>query len=166
MSWVMSNATIQKKASKAAVEQAISERDSVALAIGINVNITLLFAVDSYIKTAEAYMGGLEKRAAKGDSDSMALAIDLSKIASGASFFLSRIDTKVDAKLKRGIDDIAHEAKLPAVQGKVAIANAKIAYHRIQKNYSKPEMASLSSQRSECTAITLGQYQHQRPQIQ
>lgn len=104
-----------------AVAQAISE--------GINVNTTLLFSVDSYIKTAEAYMSGLEKRAAQGK--------DISNIAAVASFFLSRIDSnvdgKIDAKLKRGIDDISLEAKLQAVRGKVAIANAKIAYQEYQK---------------------------------
>jgi transaldolase len=104
-----------------AVTQAISE--------GINVNTTLLFSVDSYIKTAEAYMSGLEKRAAQGE--------DISNIAAVASFFLSRIDTnidaKIDAKLKRGIDYISLEAKLQAVRGKVAIANAKIAYQEYKK---------------------------------
>ncbi|MDZ8238754.1 MAG: transaldolase [Nostoc sp. ChiQUE01a] len=104
-----------------AVEQAIAE--------GMNVNITLLFSVESYINTAWAYIRGLEKRASVGK--------DISKIASVASFFLSRIDNnidaKIDAKLKKGVDDIAVEAKLKAVQGKVAIANAKIAYQEYQK---------------------------------
>ncbi|WP_414526412.1 transaldolase [Nodularia chucula] len=104
-----------------AVEQAISE--------GININTTLLFSVDSYINTAEAYMRGLETRAERGE--------DISKIAAVASFFLSRIDSNVDGKiedkLKRGIDDISHEAKLRAVKGKVAIANAKIAYQEYKK---------------------------------
>ena len=104
-----------------AAEQVIAE--------GMNVNITLLFAVDSYINTAWAYIGGLEKRLAEGK--------DISKVASVASFFLSRIDSnvdgKIDAKLKKGVDDIAVEAKLRAVKGKVAIANAKIAYQEYKK---------------------------------
>ncbi len=104
-----------------AVEQAISE--------GINVNITLLFSVESYVNTAWAYIRGLEKRLQEGK--------DISKIASVASFFLSRIDNnidaKIDAKLKKGVDDINLEAKLRAVQGKVAIANAKIAYQEYKK---------------------------------
>ncbi|MDM9583498.1 MULTISPECIES: transaldolase [unclassified Nostoc] len=104
-----------------AVEQVISE--------GMNVNITLLFSVESYINTAMAYIRGLEKRLAEGK--------DISKIASVASFFLSRIDSnidgKIDAKLKKGVDDIAVEAKLRAVKGKVAIANAKIAYQEYKK---------------------------------
>ncbi|MBD2682352.1 MULTISPECIES: transaldolase [Nostoc] len=104
-----------------AVEQAIAE--------GINVNITLLFSVESYVNTAWAYIRGLEKRASDGK--------DISEIASVASFFLSRIDNnidaKIDAKLKKGVDDIAVEAKLKAVKGKVAIANAKIAYQEYKK---------------------------------
>ncbi|MDZ8264086.1 transaldolase [Nostoc sp. ChiQUE01b] len=104
-----------------AVEQVIAE--------GMNVNITLLFSVESYINTAMAYIRGLEKRVAEGK--------DISKIASVASFFLSRIDSnidgKIDAKLKKGVDDIAVEAKLRAVKGKVAIANAKIAYQEYKK---------------------------------
>lgn len=104
-----------------AVEQAIYE--------GMNVNVTLLFSVQSYIETAWAYIRGLEKRAAEGK--------DISKIASVASFFLSRIDSnidaKVDAELKQGVDRIEKEAKLTAVRGKVAIANAKIAYQEYKK---------------------------------
>ncbi|MFQ4143072.1 transaldolase [Chlorogloeopsis sp. ULAP02] len=104
-----------------AVEQVISE--------GMNVNITLLFSVQSYINTAWAYIRGLEKRAAEGK--------DISKIASVASFFLSRIDSnidgKIDAKLAKGVDDINVEAKLRKIRGKVAIANAKIAYQEYKK---------------------------------
>ncbi|MCX7594208.1 MAG: transaldolase [Fischerella sp.] len=104
-----------------AVEQAISE--------GINVNITLLFSVQSYINTAWAYIRGLEKRVAQGE--------DISKIASVASFFLSRIDSnidgKIDAKLAKGVDNLNAEAKLRKIRGKVAIANAKIAYQEYKK---------------------------------
>ncbi|TVP56842.1 MAG: transaldolase [Nodularia sp. (in: Bacteria)] len=116
-----------------AVEQAIAE--------GININTTLLFSVDSYINTAEAYMCGLEKRVAQGQ--------DISKIAAVASFFLSRIDSnvdgKIDAKMKRGIDDISHEAKLQAVRGKVAIANAKIAYQEYKKIIQSDRWQSLAA---------------------
>jgi len=94
-----------------AVEQVISE--------GINVNVTLLFSLDSYVETAWTYIRGLEKRA-EGK--------DISKISSVASFFLSRIDSNIDKRIdetQQGIDDIALEAKLRAVKGKVAIANAK-----------------------------------------
>ncbi|NJM22728.1 MAG: transaldolase [Richelia sp. RM2_1_2] len=104
-----------------AVEQVISE--------GMNVNITLLFSVDSYLNTAWAYIRGLEKRVAEGK--------DISRISSVASFFLSRIDSnidgKIDEKLSQGVDDINLEAKLKSVKGKVAIANAKIAYQEYKK---------------------------------
>jgi transaldolase len=104
-----------------AVEQVISD--------GINVNVTLLFSVDSYVETAWAYIRGLEKRAEKGE--------DISKIASVASFFLSRIDSNIDAridkKLSQGVDDLNMEARLKAVKGKIAIANAKIAYQKYKE---------------------------------
>ena len=101
-----------------------------AIASGINVNITLLFSVDSYVKAAKAYMSGLEARlAASGPID---------KIHSVASFFLSRIDTKVDQILDLrlgtiGTETLSEEARLSAVKGKVAIANAKIAYQKQQE---------------------------------
>jgi transaldolase len=117
-----------------AVEQAISE--------GVNVNITLLFSVNSYINTAWAYIRGLEKRAKEGK--------DISKVASVASFFLSRIDSnvdgKIDAKLARGVDDISHEARLRAVRGKVAIANAKIAYQEYKKIIQGDRWQTLANQ--------------------
>ncbi|MBW4605040.1 MAG: transaldolase [Calothrix sp. FI2-JRJ7] len=105
-----------------AVEQVISE--------GINVNVTLLFSLSSYEETAWAYIRGLESRVNKGE--------DISKIASVASFFLSRIDIKVDQMIEDrikaiGSDDLAAQARLLAVKGKVAIANAKIAYQKFQE---------------------------------
>ncbi|NJL83801.1 MAG: transaldolase [Chloroflexaceae bacterium] len=115
-----------------AVEQAISE--------GINVNITLLFSVDSYVETAWAYIRGLEKRAAAGE--------DISQIASVASFFLSRIDSKIDdaidAKLKVGMDNLDVAAKLEAVKGKVAIANAKVAYQQYKEIFSGDRWQALA----------------------
>ncbi|NJK37337.1 MAG: transaldolase [Oscillatoriales cyanobacterium RM2_1_1] len=103
-----------------AVERVIAE--------GINVNVTLLFSVQSYINTAWAYIKGLEARVAKGQ--------DISKIASVASFFLSRIDSNIDDRIDQklaGIDDMNCKAKLEAVKGKVAIANAKVAYQEYKK---------------------------------
>jgi transaldolase len=103
-----------------AVEQVISE--------GINVNVTLLFSVQSYVDTAWAYIQGLEKRADAGH--------DISKIASVASFFLSRIDSLIDDQLEAKIKAASSPevaAKLKAIEGKVAIANAKIAYQEYKK---------------------------------
>ena len=104
-----------------AFEQVISE--------GMNVNVTLLFSVGSYVNTAWSYIRGLEAMVAQGK--------DISKIASVASFFLSRIDSNIDARidatLKKGVDLMEMEAKLTAVKGKVAIANAKIAYQKYKE---------------------------------
>lgn len=101
-----------------------------AIAEGINVNITLLFSVDSYVAAAWAYIRGLEARVAKGQP--------IDKIASVASFFLSRIDSKIDQmideKLQRvGTETLNEEARLSKIKGKVAIANAKIAYQKYQE---------------------------------
>lgn len=82
-----------------------------AIAEGINVNVTLLFAVDRYLDAADAYLAGLERFAAVGG--------DLARVSSVASFFVSRVDTAVDAEL-----GTAH----PDLQGKAAIANARVAY--------------------------------------
>jgi len=92
---------------------------------GINVNITLLFAQQVYEQVVEAYLSGLEALAAKGG--------DISQIASVASFFVSRIDTEVDKLLDEKIaraNDPDEKARLAALKGKVAIANAKLAYQR------------------------------------
>jgi transaldolase len=111
-----------------------------AIREGINVNVTLLFSVDSYIETAWAYIRGLEKRSAEGK--------DISKIASVASFFLSRIDSnidsRIDAKLKAGVDTLEQEAKLRAIKGKVAIANAKIAYQKYKEIYGSDRWQALA----------------------
>jgi transaldolase len=116
-----------------AVEKVIAE--------GINVNVTLLFSVPSYIETAQAYIRGLEARVQAGQ--------DVSKIASVASFFLSRIDSnidgKIDAKLKAGVDRPEKEAKLVAIKGKMAIANAKIAYQEYKKIIQGERWKALSA---------------------
>ncbi|MEY2857373.1 MAG: hypothetical protein RLZZ74_1685 [Cyanobacteriota bacterium] len=105
-----------------AIERIISE--------GINVNVTLLFSVDSYVNAAWAYIQGLEQRLLKKQP--------INKIASVASFFLSRIDTKIDfyldERLKEiGTETLSEEARLNQVKGKVAIANAKIAYQKYKE---------------------------------
>ncbi|MBN8561500.1 MAG: transaldolase [Leptolyngbya sp. UWPOB_LEPTO1] len=109
------------------------------IADGINVNVTLLFSVQSYVNTAWAYIRGLEKRVEKGE--------DISKIASVASFFLSRIDSSIDAqideKLAKGVDTAEQEAKLRAVKGKIAIANAKIAYQEYKTIINDPRWLAL-----------------------
>jgi len=95
------------------------------IADGINVNITLLFAQEVYEQVVEAYLSGLETLAAMGG--------DISRIASVASFFVSRIDTAVDKLLDEKIaraNDPNEKARLAGLKGKIAIANAKLAYQR------------------------------------
>jgi transaldolase len=87
---------------------------------GVNVNVTLLFAVERYREIAEAYIRGLERRAEAGEP--------VDRAASVASFFVSRVDTKVDAALEGSGRD--------GLRGKAAVANAKIAYADFQELFS------------------------------
>ena len=113
---------------------------------GININVTLLFAVEAYEAVAEAYLDGLEQLSQRGG--------DLSTVASVASFFISRIDTLIDEKLSQAIeaaDSAEQKAKIENLLGKVAIANAKIAYaayknlmaserwHALEANGARPQ---------------------------
>src|SRR5579864_1824641 len=100
---------------------------------GNNINITLIFAVDRYDEVVEAYISGLEKLHKSGG--------DLSKVASVASFFVSRVDTKVDKMLAEKIaatSDPAQKRSLERLYGKAAIANSKLAYEHFQKLFSGP----------------------------
>ena len=107
---------------------------------GININITLLFAQWVYEDVAEAFLQALEARAKKGQ--------DISQIASVASFFVSRIDTlidsQIDAKLKTATD-AKQSALLSSLQGRVAIANAKLTYHKYHEIYGGPRWKALAA---------------------
>jgi transaldolase/glucose-6-phosphate isomerase len=107
---------------------------------GININITLLFAQWVYEDVAEAFLQALEARAKKGQ--------DISHIASVASFFVSRIDTlidsQIDAKLKT-VTDPKQSALLTSLQGRVAIANAKLTYHKYHEIYGGPRWKALAA---------------------
>lgn len=107
---------------------------------GLNVNVTLLFAIDSYVETFWAYIRGLEGRVADGQP--------IDHIASVASFFLSRIDTKVDQQIAErlvGIDDLSRKAQLESVLGKVAIANAKVAYQKYKEILASDRWQALAA---------------------
>jgi len=97
---------------------------------GININVTLLFAQESYAKVAEAYVAGLEKRASENK--------ELSNVASVASFFVSRIDSLIDSQIEEKLKDASGEEKatLENLRGKVAIANAKMAYQTYEEIFS------------------------------
>src|SRR5215467_6226900 len=108
---------------------------------GININITLLFSQQVYAEVAEAYISGLEAFAKKGG--------DPHRIASVASFFVSRIDTLVDDELDKKIaaaTDPAEKARLQGLKGKMAIANAKLAYQLYKKIYSEARWQRLAQQ--------------------
>jgi transaldolase len=92
---------------------------------GINVNITLLFSVARYERVVDAYLAGLERRASAGDP--------IGSVASVASFFVSRVDAKADAVLPPGSD----------LRGRVAIANARLAYARYRDRFSGPRWRAL-----------------------
>jgi transaldolase len=107
-----------------AIEAAIGE--------GININITLMFSVDVYRDVARAYIAGLRRRLAAGD--------EIGRVASVASFFVSRVDTKVD----KALDAIGSEEALEA-RGQAAIANAKLAYHAYKEIFEGGEFDDLAA---------------------
>jgi len=114
-----------------AIKQLISE--------GININVTLFFSRDAYENVARAYIMGLEEFAQQGG--------DISKVASVASFFISRIDTAVDGFIKTRLaetKDEKQQALLKSLGGKVAIANAKLTYQRYKEIFSGPAWQALA----------------------
>jgi transaldolase len=100
------------------------------IAEGINVNITLLFALDAYADIIEAYLNGLEERVRAGKP--------IDRLASVASFFVSRVDTEVDRRIDARIASAspAEAERLRALRGRAAIANAKLAYALCQERFS------------------------------
>ena len=115
-----------------AIRQLISE--------GININVTLLFAQEAHVQVAEAFIDGLEARNAAGS--------DVSKVASVASFFVSRIDTLVDSKLAAKLKNSSSRQEgtlLNSLLGKVAIANAKQAYRKYEDLFSTARWKALGA---------------------
>ena len=108
------------------------------LAEGLNINITLIFSIEDYRKVADAYISALEERNAEGK--------DISHIASVASFFVSRVDTLVDQLLENKIkvaSDSAEQQKLKSLEGKAAIANARLVYQDFKRIFHSPRFESL-----------------------
>ena len=107
---------------------------------GININITLLFAQSVYEQVADIFTSALETRAKKGQ--------DISHIASVASFFVSRIDSMIDAQIDAKLKtetDANKRALLTSLQGKVAIANAKLTYRKYQELVGAPRWKALAA---------------------
>lgn len=97
------------------------------IAEGRNINVTLIFSLERYEAVIEAYLSGLERFAAEGG--------DLSTVNSVASFFVSRVDTEADRRLPEG----------SPIRGKVAVANAKLAYRLFQQRFSGPRWETLAA---------------------
>ncbi|BCM84823.1 bifunctional transaldolase/phosoglucose isomerase [Methylobacterium indicum] len=104
---------------------------------GININVTLLFAQDAYEQVAHAYIEGLERFAAAGG--------DVARVASVASFFISRIDAAVDKLLDEKVAAGGDKAALEGLKGKVAIANAKLAYRRYKRLFAGDRWQKLAA---------------------
>ena len=121
------NVLIKIPATKAGLE-AITE----TIAEGISVNVTLIFSLERYREVVNAYLLGLEKAHAKG--------LDLSKIHSVASFFVSRVDTEIDKRL----DALGTEAAA-AVRGQAGVANARLAYQIFEESFSAVRFEVLSA---------------------
>lgn len=102
----------------------------IATAAGISVNVTLIFSLSRYAQVIDAYLSGLERAAAAG--------ADLGTIRSVASFFVSRVDTAVDARLAE-----IGTAAASALQGRVALANARLAYEMFQRAFASDRAAAL-----------------------
>ena len=115
-----------------AIEQCLTE--------GININITLLFAQERYEEVANAYVVALEQRVREGKP--------IDRIGSVASFFVSRIDTLVDRLLEAKLGEataVAEREKIAALEGKVAIANAKAAYEKFKAIFSSARFKALAA---------------------
>ena len=99
---------------------------------GININVTMIFSIENYEQVAEAFIKGLERRAAEGKP--------VDHIASVASFFVSRVDTAIDSDLEyraRHAQTPAEKASMESLLGQAAIANAKLAYRKVQRDISR-----------------------------
>jgi len=109
------------------------------LADGLNINITLLFGVENYEQVAWAYISALETRHAAG--------LPVDRIASVASFFVSRVDSLTDEKLQKKIESASsgsERAELKSLLGKAGIANARIAYAKYKEVFSSPRWKALA----------------------
>jgi transaldolase/glucose-6-phosphate isomerase len=107
---------------------------------GANINVTLTFSVDRYADVVEAFIAGLEDLRQKGG--------DLSRVASVASFFVSRVDTKIDKLLDEIVENQAdpkRREQIERLRGKAGIANSKMAYQRFKELHSGPRWETLAS---------------------
>jgi transaldolase/glucose-6-phosphate isomerase len=107
---------------------------------GVNINVTMIFSIENYEQVAEAFIKGLERRAAEGKP--------VDHIASVASFFVSRVDTAIDKDLEykaRHAETPEERKRLEAMCGRAAIANAKLAYQKFKEIFHGPRFADLKA---------------------
>ena len=130
-----------------------------ALREGVNINVTLLFAQEMYEEVAWAYVRALEQRSAAGQ--------DLAGMAGVASFFVSRIDTAVDALIDARLPqaDDTQKKLLEAVRSKVAIANAKLAYERYLRIFSGPRWDALVAQGAQTQRVLWASTSTKNPKL-
>jgi transaldolase len=113
-----------------AIRQMISE--------GRSINVTLIFSISRYDEVIEAYVSGLEALVAAGSDD-------LSRVASVASFFVSRVDTEVDHRLETAAHAAGNGNELLALRGQAAVAQARLAYQLFRKRFSGPRWEALAA---------------------
>ena len=121
------------------------------IAEGRNINVTLIFSLDRYQEVIEAYIAGLEPYAKQPGAD-------LSKVASVASFFISRVDTEIDRRL-----EAIGSPEALALRGKGAVAQGKLAYQLFQKTFSGPRWEALGGQGRRRAAAAVGQHVDEEP---
>jgi transaldolase len=113
-----------------AIQQCLTE--------GININITLLFSVRRYVEVVDAWFAAFEERVARGDP--------VDRLASVASFFVSRVDAKVDGRLGERLEktkDERERERIRGLLGQIGIANAKIAFERFEERFRSARFAAL-----------------------
>jgi transaldolase len=109
-----------------------------SIAAGVNVNVTLIFSIARYREVVEAYLAGLEERAARGG--------ELGQVASVASFFVSRLDTLIDPILEERVEEGGPDAALAEARlGTAAIDNAKLAYQAFMELFAGPRWEALAA---------------------
>ncbi len=111
-----------------------------SIARGVNINITMIFSIENYLQVAESFIKGLERRVAEGQS--------VERIASVASFFVSRVDTAIDGDLEKrasAASTPAEREQLAALEGRAAIANAKLAYQKFKEIFYGERFSALKA---------------------
>ena len=121
------------------------------IAKGKAINVTLIFSLDRYAAVAEAYIKGLERLVAAGGDPTL--------VASVASFFVSRVDTEADRRL----EEIGGQAT--RLQGKLAIANARLAYRHWQETFTGPRWEFLAGERCDAAAVPVGVHLDEEPRV-